>query len=529
MSKVIQIDIKKQHLKLLQKASTTLEVKLDEDTKKQMERNEKKKQFQKKVEENRINPNVFLMNSKLKTDDNAHIFEMDFSEFVLPRKKNDEHQSFKKSNIKQSQPTFQESNTEQCQKYQIKKEQHNIGQTRVKHQIRQQNEIETLTSLLDNIDNIDNPVFSNNSNNFNKSDNNNPYNNNSNNHNINSDSSKLFRKENLEQQSTGASIGYKSIKSNKVPEHVRNLSNSVSKCKFEKNPDRQNLKSKNRFGFEHDFEKSSFKEVRKSTGINSDFVGSFPQQGKEKSFRNNFEIENRKKPITNPPIIQGPTHTPLKSIENPQPLNKPNHIVFEKEKYNKVASKLLNLNQSTIMTLKRPKRQKHKPLNLNLLHTNNTNYNNNNNTATSSHQHVMPDDPIFQNTYDPSFKIPKMLSPKYIAPPKGNLDNLPSPTSIPFPYETDPDVHSIDIGDIKPLPKGTGSGSSISKNVNTKLRQPSRQPKKKMSQHNTLYTILSRKNKIPNTVKDPKKAPRKLMKDIYRFSKPFKITFENKY
>jgi len=60
MSKIIQIDVKKQHLKLLQNASNTLEVKLDEATKKKMARDKKKKQFQKKVEENRINPNVFL-------------------------------------------------------------------------------------------------------------------------------------------------------------------------------------------------------------------------------------------------------------------------------------------------------------------------------------------------------------------------------------------------------------------------------------------------------------------------------------
>ena len=118
------------------------------------------------------------------------------------------------------------------------------------------------------------------------------------------------------------------------------------------------------------------------------------------------------------------------------------------------------------------------------------------------------------------------------------LNRLPSPTSIPFPYEKDPDIHSIDIGDIKPLPKGSGSGSGTNKkkliqpsrNPSRKpSRQISRQPKEKISQQSKLYTVLSRKNKLPNTVKEPKKAPRKLMKDIYRFSKPFKITFENKY
>ena len=48
MSKVIQIDVKKQHLKLLQNASNTLEVKLDEATKKKIAREKRNNSFRKK-------------------------------------------------------------------------------------------------------------------------------------------------------------------------------------------------------------------------------------------------------------------------------------------------------------------------------------------------------------------------------------------------------------------------------------------------------------------------------------------------
>ena len=79
------------------------------------------------------------MNSKLKNEENAHLFEMDFSEFVLPRKKNTNNAT-QKSNTKQEQH-------KENKQYQIKKEQHVIGHTQVKHQARQQNELDALTLL----------------------------------------------------------------------------------------------------------------------------------------------------------------------------------------------------------------------------------------------------------------------------------------------------------------------------------------------------------------------------------------------
>jgi hypothetical protein len=45
--------------------------------KKRLDDEAKKKDFE-KMQENKVNPNTFLMNAKVKNNDNAHLFQMDF-------------------------------------------------------------------------------------------------------------------------------------------------------------------------------------------------------------------------------------------------------------------------------------------------------------------------------------------------------------------------------------------------------------------------------------------------------------------
>ena len=89
----------------------------------------------------------------------------------------------------------------------------------------------------------------------------------------------------------------------------------------------------------------------------------------------------------------------------------------------------------------------------------------------------------------------------------------------------------------KPTPKMTYTSMPTPKIIpTTKIEEThiksnirSGHGKRKVSYQHALYTVLSSNNKIPNTIKNSKGAPKKLMRDIYKYSKPFNITFKNKY
>jgi hypothetical protein len=486
MSKVIQLDVKKKHINSLKSASNTLEVKIDEATKVRMDKEAKRKEFENKIQENRINPDVFLMNAEVKNDENAHLFDMDFSEFLLPRKKN---------------PELDKKRQDIDRRLQQNKEDYNM------------NVDDELTTLLNNIDLIDQPTYS-----------------------INNEHKNVV-------SNNFSNMSKKTIKYNKVQERTqgncaKKTDNSKSSKLFENEKYGKKVSSEKVFNFENKF--------RTTINSNSNSRNMYETQPIEthQPTENKEQLRQVEKPYyevsksskingdSDITILRNQVHKPLVPIGNPQPFNMHSNIKLQKMNFTTVASKLSNLNKSLQhSTIRRPK----PTLKLDLSYLN-----------PRLRPHIMPNDPMFHNEFDSSYKLPKIQSPTYIAPPKGDLTPLPSPTTIPFPYEKDPDIHPVHIVDFKPLPKQTEllqqPSRQPSKQPSKQLRQPSKQlrqpskqlrqiklPKQKVDYQNELYTVLARKNKLPNTVKNPKKAPRKLMKDIYRFSRPFNITFKTKF
>ena len=190
--------------------------------------------------------------------------------------------------------------------------------------------------------------------------------------------------------------------------------------------------------------------------------------------------------------------------------------------------------------------------------------------------HQMPNDPMFNEKPLMNYNVPKLISPSYIPPPSNDLAPVQTPTNILFPYEKEIIDNTINNNEIRILPKS----NPINKYEQpTQPRRPVRirhptQPKqprqliprkniyqnqtrthpiqqpiqqqpiqqqpiippiqqpistttqhKKTSYTKALYTVLSRKNKLPNTIQKYHNAPKKIMKDIYKYSNSFDMTF----
>ena len=184
--------------------------------------------------------------------------------------------------------------------------------------------------------------------------------------------------------------------------------------------------------------------------------------------------------------------------------------------------------------------------------------------------HKIPNDPIFKEPLLNNYVRPKISSPKYIPPPKTLFERPLSPTRIEFPHEKElreQERMELETQYTQVLPKGSGNYScnfskSFSNNTNysntpsiqikqehksnsqiiepkleknepkiiqTKPKLTQNEPKKsdkrtKLSYKKALYDVLKHKNKINNT---NKKIPKKVLKDLYRFSNKIDINYSN--
>jgi hypothetical protein len=181
--------------------------------------------------------------------------------------------------------------------------------------------------------------------------------------------------------------------------------------------------------------------------------------------------------------------------------------------------------------------------------------------------HIIPDDPIFKepllNNY--TKPKPKLTSPKYIPPPKTYYERPLSPTHIEFPHEKEMNEQErmeLETQYTQVLPKGNSNKSYISKpiskptiHISNPISKPISNPiskpisnpiskptihiskpiskpsinknneisKKKMSYKSALYKVLKRNNKINN--KTNINIPKKVLKDLYRFSNKIDINY----
>jgi hypothetical protein len=187
--------------------------------------------------------------------------------------------------------------------------------------------------------------------------------------------------------------------------------------------------------------------------------------------------------------------------------------------------------------------------------------------------HKIPNDPIFKERLLNNYVRPKISSPKHIPPPKTLFERPLSPTRIEFPHEKElreQEKMELETQYTQVLPKGSGNHScnfskSFSKNTNdsntpsiqikqehksySQIIEPKitqiepkitqieptpnqNEPKKtdkhtKISYRKALYDILKHKNKIKRNHENNKNAkiPKKVLKDLYRFTNKIDINY----
>ena len=159
--------------------------------------------------------------------------------------------------------------------------------------------------------------------------------------------------------------------------------------------------------------------------------------------------------------------------------------------------------------------------------------------------HEIPNDPIFKEPLLNNYVKPKILSPKFIPPPKIFHEKRLSPKHIDFPY--DKELKELEKDELETqytciLPKGNQKkmfqkrcnestylpvskpiSKPISKPVSNPIIKEKTQTNKKLAYKHALYKVLKNKNKIKSDKYEH--IPKKVLKDLYRFSNKIDINY----
>ena len=397
--------------------------------------------------ENDVNPDVFLMNMQLKNEDNAHLFNMDFSEFLPTVQKKPELES-----IHEQEPSHLMKDI-------------TLGD----------DDGGDSFSFLDKLDNID-----------------------------------------------------------KLPEKLSNTTSDIS------HSPRLNSRS---------YSKDTISSKR---SYSKDTISSKRSYSKQ-SIQSTQTLKTLNVIKEDEPLVFKESITPITPISKP--------ILNKNDNMNDFKNQLLKLNSYKLQTLnKYEKRNTNYPNNMKLRRKNmNTFQNSKFKTQTQNKReplyvnttHQIPNDPIFKEPLLNNYIRPKLASPKCIPPPKMIFERPLSPTRIEFPQEKElreQERMELETQYTQVLPRGNLRISKpmvpiskpmvpISKPITynskpiTYNSKPISKPiepgsKRKMSYKKALYKVLKNKNKINSN--NCENIPKKVLKDLYRFSNKIDINYSIK-
>jgi hypothetical protein len=465
--------------------------------------------------ENDVNPDVFLMNMQLKNKDNAHLFNMDFSEFLPTVQKKPELES-----IHEQEPSHLmkdiafDNNNDDGESFSFLDNLDNID--KISNKIKIETPRETFTTY------IDSPMSS---------------------------------KRSYSKQSTQTLNIIKEQEPKKFQNEVHDRSYSKDSISSKRNYSKDSMSNK------RNYSKDSMSNKRSYSKQSTQTLNIIKEQ-EPKTFQN----EDFKK-------------NPLKQENN---INDFKNQLLKLNSYKTQTLNKYNVNNNNIK-LKRPNIYNSQNSN-----SNNTFEKRNSNTNLHlriNTSHKIPNDPIFKEPLLNNYVRPKISSPKYIPPPKTVLERPLSPARIEFPHEKElreQERMELETQYTQVLPKGSGDYScnfhrtnsfsthknysntssihmkqyhkSNSQIIEPKLEQiehkiiqtepkltqnepkltqnepklTQNEPKKsdkrtKLSYKKALYDVLKHKNKINNNTN--KKIPKKVLKDLYRFSNKIDINY----